>query len=304
MVVTDVGGWDLKPSDTKPEVVVSGSYSVRIDLQGPANSSPEKQEEGESGDLDLQSDVTLCYPCHDAVLSSTASDALQALKERSGPSLPTSELVPSPQSKVSNLRAKYDGTLPASASMPAVSKRRSQPLMRDDAPRTLNTKTPVRRPSSAMQGSLRPAARRDGPQPPRRGPSPSKEGTLKEKIGLWESRSHQDKREGRSRQLPRAVPTKNVSTSRRQEPVTIKTFDGPPPPMPSDVDSVSSQASDVKPLLYTKPSVLKTSRQMRNLVSVTASSTPVRPLSAFIRSLTCQGGNDEVGLATKKQAEL
>jgi hypothetical protein len=276
MVVTDVGGWPSKPSDTIPEVVLSGSSSVKTNPQEASGSSPDKQEK----DLNTPSEVTLCYPCHEAVLLSSASDALQALKERSGSSLATSK-IPSPQSKVSNLRTKFDGTLPSSVSMPAVSKRRSQADTKQ-----LNTKTPVR-PSSAMQVSLRPGPRRDGRQIPQR----LKDGTLKEKIGLWESRSQQEKRESKSR-IPRtalppkfskAATTKRISASQGQGQgkATIRTFDGAPSPMTSSaddgsrhsssrspvVDSVSSQTIDVKPLPYSKPSLLKPTRQTKSFVS-------------------------------------
>ncbi|EGR47387.1 uncharacterized protein TRIREDRAFT_108702 [Trichoderma reesei QM6a] len=275
MVVTDVGGWPSKPSDTIPEVVLSGSSSVKTNPQEASGSSPDKQEK----DLNTPSEVTLCYPCHEAVLLSSASDALQALKERSGSSLATSK-IPSPQSKVSNLRTKFDGTLPSSVSMPAVSKRRSQADTKQ-----LNTKTPVR-PSSAMQVSLRPGPRRDGRQIPQR----LKDGTLKEKIGLWESRSQQEKRESKSR-IPRtalppkfskAATTKRISASQGQGQgkATIRTFDGAPSPMTSSaddgsrhsssrspvVDSVSSQTIDVKPLPYSKPSLLKPTRQTKSFV--------------------------------------
>ncbi|KAL7815260.1 hypothetical protein V8C26DRAFT_133687 [Trichoderma gracile] len=275
MVVTDVGGWPSKPSDTIPEVVLSGSSSVRTNLPEASSSSPQKLEK----DLNSPSEVTLCYPCHEAVLLSSASDALQALKSRSGPSL-TASKIPSPQSKVSNLRAKFDGTLPPSVSMPAVSKRRSQADMK-----TLNTKAPAR-PSSAMQSALRPTVRRDGRQPLQQGASPLKDGTLKEKIGLWESRSQQEKRESKSRipkaSLPpkfsRAVTTKRISASQGQGQAAIRTFDGAPSPLPSPVEtgprrscsrsagveSVSSQASDVKPLPYSKPSLPKPTRQMKS----------------------------------------
>ncbi|OTA07941.1 hypothetical protein A9Z42_0088710 [Trichoderma parareesei] len=279
MVVTDVGGWPSKPSDTIPEVVLSGSSSVKTNPQEPSGSSPDKQEK----DLNSPSEVTLCYPCHEAVLLSTASDALQALKERSGSSLTTSK-IPSPQSKVSNLRTKFDGTLPSSVSMPAVSKRRSQADTKK-----LNTKTPVR-PSSATQVSLRPAARRDSRQIPQRGAPPLKDGTLKEKIGLWESRSQQEKRESKSR-IPRtslppkfskAATTKRLSASQGQGlgQAAIRTFDGAPSPIPSSaddgsrrsssrspvVDSASSQTIDVKPLPYSKPLLLKPTRQTKSFV--------------------------------------
>ncbi|KAL6874858.1 hypothetical protein J3F83DRAFT_771184 [Trichoderma novae-zelandiae] len=282
MVVTDVGNWHPERSDTVPEAVLSGSSSVRTNLQGLASSSLEKEEKEEP-------EVTLCYPCHDALLSSTASDALQALQERSGPLLPPSPSLPSPQSKVSNLRAKFDGTLPESVSMPSVSKRRPQTdTARNQAPARVEPKTPLR-PFSASQISLRPTARRDVPQPSQRGTSPSKDGTLKDKIGLFESMSHQPSSEydfGRYSKntlpprLSRAAITRRMSVDGTQEQTAIRTFDGPPPPMllaPVEnglrrwhsplpgVDSVSNQAGDVKPLLYTKPSLPKPGRQRKHL---------------------------------------
>ncbi|KAH0494815.1 hypothetical protein TgHK011_008400 [Trichoderma gracile] len=295
MVVTDVGGWPSKPSDTIPEVVLSGSSSVRTNLQDASSSSPQKQEKA----LNSPSEVTLCYPCHEAVLLSSASDALQALKSRSGSSL-TASKIPSPQSKVSNLRAKFDGTLPPSVSMPAVSKRRSQADRK-----TLNTKAPAR-PSSAMQSALRPTVRRDGRQPLQQGASPLKDGTLKEKIGLWESRSQQEKRQSKSKipkaSLPpkfsRAATTQRISASQGQGQAAIRTFDGAPSPMPSPVeigprrsssrstgvDSVSSQASDVKHLPYSKPSLPKPTRQMKSFVSDDARLLPlvVHPVVNFL----------------------
>ncbi|PTB73648.1 hypothetical protein M440DRAFT_1339951 [Trichoderma longibrachiatum ATCC 18648] len=277
MVVTDVGGWPSEPCDTIPEVVLSGSSSAKINLQRPATPPPDEQEKGELEALDLPSEVTLCYPCHDAVLSSTAGDALHTFHERSGPSLPASQSIPSPQSKVSSLRAKFDSGLPVSASLPSVSKRRSQADMKK-----LDTRMPVR-PSSAIQVSLRPGSKRYGLQPAHSGTSPSKNGTLKDKIGLWESRSRQDRRASKSK-IPRkhsaAATTKRISASQRQGKAAIRTFDGAPSPMLSPaetgsrrsstrslvVGSLSSQASDVKALPYNKPSLLKPSRQIKSFV--------------------------------------
>lgn len=116
---------------------------------------------------------------------------------------------------------------------------------------------------------------------------------LKETIGLFESMSHQNDGEDLFDYIPKAytspdilqsgIPNGSPFQQKQHGQMAAKAWDVTPTPrllLPledrpprsysrsPDMDTISSQASDVKPLLYTKPSTLKASRHRRGLVSV------------------------------------
>lgn len=121
---------------------------------------------------------------------------------------------------------------------------------------------------------------------------------LKETIGLFESLSHQTNGEDKFDHIPKAYSypifldsNGRPSNERQHDKLTTRAWDVVPAPrllspleiglprsysQSPDMDTLSSQASDVKPLLYAKPSVLKASRYRRGFVSAE------RPLSAVI----------------------
>lgn len=120
---------------------------------------------------------------------------------------------------------------------------------------------------------------------------------LKETIGLFESMSHQTDGEDKFDHIPKAYSSPiflesngRSSNERQHGEMTVRAWDVTPTPrllsplesgslrsysQSPDMDTLSSQASDAKPLLYTKPSALKTSRYTRGFVSVC-------PLSAVL----------------------
>ncbi|EHK23994.1 uncharacterized protein TRIVIDRAFT_200313 [Trichoderma virens Gv29-8] len=254
MVVTEIGTWHPKACDTSEAVSHPEGRSLRSDDQRRKADDLELLE-------NLQPGVTLCYPCHDAVLSSmTYTDSYA--KEPRGPPLPLSKSVPSQQSKVSNLRRKFDSALPSPQTPP--------------------------RPIAARQGSERQAFTQDGSHLLRSGNFSAKDRRLKETIGLFESMSHQANREDRFGHIPkisssptfrRTAASKSKLAGDAPEQAVIKAWDGPPPPRllspvangpprsynrSPGMDSISSQASDLKPLLYTKPSMIKRNRHGKN----------------------------------------
>ncbi|OPB41684.1 hypothetical protein A0O28_0102430 [Trichoderma guizhouense] len=115
---------------------------------------------------------------------------------------------------------------------------------------------------------------------------------LKETIGLFESMSHQTNRDDRFGNIPkisssptfqRTAATKGKLASDKLERAAAKSEDVPPPPRllspiedqpprpyarSPGVDSASSQASDIKPLLYTTPSMIKTRRHEKHFGSL------------------------------------
>lgn len=115
---------------------------------------------------------------------------------------------------------------------------------------------------------------------------------LKETIGLFESMSHQTDGEYTFDYIPKAYTSPDILQSgipndspqqTQHGQMAAMAWDVTPTPrllLPleggtprsysrsPDMDTISSQASDVKPLLYTKPSTLKVSRHRRGLVSV------------------------------------
>jgi hypothetical protein len=151
--------------------------------------------------------------------------------------------------------------------------------------------TPLRSVPS-RQAPTRSTSRLDGSLPTYSTAASARRG-LRETIGLFESMSHQTDREDRSGHIPKAYSSPVFSQSaltksksphdKQHEKMATKTWDlAPTPRLLSPVesrlpcsysrspglDSVGSQASDVRPLLYTKPSMLKASRHRRGLVSV------------------------------------
>ncbi|KAL6806474.1 hypothetical protein GGI42DRAFT_367279 [Trichoderma sp. SZMC 28013] len=282
MVVTDVGTWRPKISGTSEVVLHSEDGNLRHDGQHLVNSFERVKGDGPELLEDLQPGVTLCYPCRDAVLSSmiyTDGDVKEPRGQRS-PLLPTSRSVPSQQSKVSNLRRKFDNALPSSNKTEQVER----------APRS-SLETPSR-PITSQQGSVRLASTQDAPQPPRSGNVSGNGRRLKETIGLFESMSRQangDDKFGHitkissSPTLQRTAATKSKLTGDKFEQESTRTGDVPPPPRllspiedrppqpytrSPGVDSASSQASDIKPLLNTKPSMVKTKRHKRHFGSL------------------------------------
>ncbi|PNP60048.1 hypothetical protein THARTR1_00072 [Trichoderma harzianum] len=124
MVVTDVGTWRPKPLDASEVVLHSENGNLRNDGQHQHLVTSFEREKADGPELleDVQPGVTLCYPCRDAVLSSMTyadGDAKEPRGQR-GLLFPTSTSVPSQQSKVSNLRRKFDSALPSSVSMPSL----------------------------------------------------------------------------------------------------------------------------------------------------------------------------------------
>jgi hypothetical protein len=122
MVVTDVGTWRPNPLDTSELALHSEDRKLRNDDQHLVHSFERVKGDGSELLENLQSGVTLCYPCRDIVLSSmtyTDGDAKEP-RGQGGLLFPTSRSFPSQQSKVSNLRRKFDSALPSSVSMPSL----------------------------------------------------------------------------------------------------------------------------------------------------------------------------------------
>ncbi|KAJ4861514.1 hypothetical protein T069G_02468 [Trichoderma breve] len=164
-----------------------------------------------------------------------------------------------------------------------------QHLKRHPRTDTANDKQPLLQ-NKAEQGSVRPASTQDGSQPPRSGTLSGNGRRLKETIGLFESMSHQANRDDGLGNIPkisssptfqRTAATKGNLASDKLERAAAKSEDVPPPPRllsPTEdrpprpyarspgVDSASSQASDITPLLYTTPSMIKTRRHEKHFV--------------------------------------
>ncbi|KAL6890384.1 hypothetical protein GGI43DRAFT_425523 [Trichoderma evansii] len=218
MIVTGIGAWHPKTCSTSPEQALHSENGI---IRGghkkdPTNSSLSRREGGD----------------------------LKELHQVKSPLLKVSRSVPLHQSKVSNLRKKFDGTLQSSA--PA-------------------------RYTSRVDGSL-----------PAHSMAVSAKRGLKETIGLFESLSHQTNGEDELDHIPKAYSSPifldsngRSSNKRQDEKLTTRAWDVTPVPrllsplesgiprsysQSPDMGTLSSQASDVKPLLYTKPSVLKASR--------------------------------------------
>ncbi|KKP04615.1 hypothetical protein THAR02_03305 [Trichoderma harzianum] len=158
------------------------------------------------------------------------------------------------------------------------------------APR-FSLETPSR-PVTSQQASVGLTSTQDGSQPPRSGILSGSSRRLKETIGLFESMSHQGNRDDRLGNIPkisssptfqRPAATKGKLASDKLERAVVKSEDVPPPsrllspiedrpPRPyarsPGVDSASSQASDIKPLLYTTPSMVKTRRHEKHFGSL------------------------------------
>lgn len=142
------------------------------------------------------------------------------------------------------------------------------------------------------QAPARYTSRLDGSLPAQSMATSAKQG-LKETIGLFESMSHQTDGEDMVDHLPKAysspvflqsgMPNGSPPQQKQHGQMATKAWDVAPTPrlllsledrlprsysQSPDMDTISSQASDVKPLLYTKPSKLKASRHRRGFVSV------------------------------------
>ncbi|KAL7792589.1 hypothetical protein V8C37DRAFT_409923 [Trichoderma ceciliae] len=285
MIVTEMGAWCPKPRDTSPEVV---PHSEKASSKNEPKDSSLEQGERSGPDLleTLQPYIPLCHPCQDALLSSTAHAAgdLKGLHKSKGPSLPTSRSVPSYQSKVSSLRRKFDSSLSSSDEQPLV---QSKGIKTDPTSRLSRPETPLRS-SPSRQGPARHTSRLDGSLPTQSRASSANRG-LKETIGLFESMSHQTNREDRFGHIPKAysspvfvksaVTESNFHSDKQHEEAATEAWDLPLSPRllspvengprrsysrSSGMDSISSQASDVKPLLYIKPSTLRESRHGRS----------------------------------------
>lgn len=139
---------------------------------------------------------------------------------------------------------------------------------------------------------MRLTSTQDGTQPPRFGTLSGTGRKLKETIGLFESMSHQANRDDRFGNIPKisssptfqkTAATKGKLASDKLERAAAKSEDVPPPPRllspiedrpprpyarSPGVDSASSQASDIKPLLYTTPSMIKTRRHEKHFGSL------------------------------------
>lgn len=126
MIVTETGTWSPTPRETSPEAMPdSEDQDVESD-QKDVNVDEGQEDEPELLEDSSPSNVTLCYSCQDALLSSPTEVAgnvnevdVKELDEPKSPALPTSRSVPSYQSKVSMLRKKFDSALPLSVSMPS-----------------------------------------------------------------------------------------------------------------------------------------------------------------------------------------
>ncbi|KAL5093489.1 hypothetical protein Trisim1_010219 [Trichoderma cf. simile WF8] len=285
MVVTDVGTWRPNPLDTSELVLHSEDGKLRNDDQHLVHSFERVKGDGPELLENLQTGVTLCYPCRDAVLSSmsyTDGDAKEPRGQR-GLLFPTSRSVPSQQSKVSNLRRKFD----INDEQPLLQNKAEQA---DRAQRS-SLETPSRS-IGPQQSSVRLTSTQNGSQPPRLGTLSGTGRKLKETIGFFESMNNQANREDRLGHTPeisssptfqRTAATKGKLASDKLERAATKSEDVPPPPRllspiedrpprpyarSPGVDSASSQASDIKPLLYTTPSMIKTRRHEKHFGSL------------------------------------
>lgn len=153
-------------------------------------------------------------------------------------------------------------------------------------------KPPLRLTTPSGQPPARYTSRVDGSLPTHSMATSAKRG-LKETIGLFESMSHQTDGEDRFDYIPKtysspdflqsAIPNGRPPQESQHGQMATKAWDVTAAPrllsplegrlsrsysQSPDMDTVSSQASDVKPLLYTKPSTLKVRRYRRGLVSV------------------------------------
>lgn len=142
------------------------------------------------------------------------------------------------------------------------------------------------------QAPARYTSRVDGSLPAQSMATSAKQG-LKDTIGLFESMSHQTDGEDMFDHIPKAysspvflqsgMPNDNPPQQKQHGQMTTKAWDVASTPrlllpledrlsrsysQSPDMDTISSQASDAKPLLYTKPSTLKASRRRRGFVSV------------------------------------
>ncbi|KAH6605572.1 hypothetical protein Trco_004725 [Trichoderma cornu-damae] len=312
MVVTELETWCPESYEPSPDVASrSESGNMRSDRKAQKNSYLEHGE-GAEPDLPeshLQPYIPLCHPCQDALLSSSTTHAAgdpTELRRSEGPSLPTSRSAPSHQSKVSNLRRRFDNSLPSSASMPLLWKRHPRtdtanderpPAQEGKAAKATNLASrsnpdmPPSRSASSLKGPARQTSRLDGSVPTHSREASTRRG-LKETIGLFESMSHQTNGEDRFRHIPRASssPTflksvaaeSGLASDWQPEKTEAKDRDPSPSsrPLPSAESETlrsnsrspgresigSSQASDVKPLLYAKPSAAKASRHRRSFI--------------------------------------
>ncbi|KAM6481620.1 hypothetical protein HDV62DRAFT_397717 [Trichoderma sp. SZMC 28011] len=284
MVVTDVGTWRPNPLDTSELVLHSEDGKLRNDDQHLVHSFERVKGDGPELLENLQSGVTLCYPCRDIVLSSmtyTDGDAKEP-RGQGGLRLPTSRSFPSQQSKKRQPRTD------------AVND--EQPLLQNKAEQAKRApKSSLETPSKpiiSQQSSVRLTSTQDGTQPPRFGTLSGTGRKLKETIGLFESMSHQANRDDRFGNIPKisssptfqkTAATKGKLASDKLERAAAKSEDVPPPPRllspiedrpprpyarSPGVDSASSQASDIKPLLYTTPSMIKTRRHEKHFGSL------------------------------------
>lgn len=153
------------------------------------------------------------------------------------------------------------------ATVNSISRFSSEPPLRS----TPSRQTPARY-TSKVDGSL-----------PTHSMATSAKRELKETIGLFESMSHQTDGEDKFDHIPKAyespifLDSNGRSSNERQlawnvtlTPRLLSPLESGIPRSYSqspDIDTLSSQASDAKPLLYTKPSALKASRYTRGFVS-------------------------------------
>lgn len=145
------------------------------------------------------------------------------------------------------------------------------------------------RSTPSRQAAASYTSRVDGSLPAQSLATSAKRG-LKETIGLFESMSHQTNGEDKFDHIPKAYSSPvfldsigRFSNERQHGKMATRAWDVAPAPrllsplesglsrsysQSPDIGTTSSQTSDVKPLLYTKPSTLKASRYRRGLVSV------------------------------------
>lgn len=178
------------------------------------------------------------------------------------------------------------------------------------------------------QAPARYTSRSDGSLPVQSMAISAKRG-LKETIGLFESMSHQTDGEDMCDFIPKAytspdilqsgIPSGSPSQQKQHGQMATKAWNVTPTPrlllplegrLPRsysrspDMDTISSQASDAKPLLYTKPSTLKASRHRRGLVSVRCPLSAVWYTPSEPNNLTYQGVDTQARLAEESEDEL
>ncbi|KAK1248859.1 hypothetical protein MKX08_007079 [Trichoderma sp. CBMAI-0020] len=286
MIVTGIGAWYPKAGNTLAEEVPRlESEIMKNDAKDAENFSLSRRA-GAKPDVAEHSlpDAPLQAPCQDAESLPTAhttSDP-KKLHQLKSPSLKTSRSVPSQESKRRHLRTDVTND--------------KQPFVQNEMAKPDSTSKFSPKPSLRLtrsgQAPARYTSRVDGSLPAQSMATAAKRG-LEETIGLFESMSHQTDGEGMVDYIPKAytspdilqsgIPNGSPSQQKHHGQMAAKAWDVTPTPRllsplesraprsysrsPS-VDTIRSQASDVKPLLYTKPSTLKASRHRRGLGSI------------------------------------